>query len=159
MRYRDLHEAAGAAAGIVGGLLTRGYPTVVLPETLLTFQVTAPVTIETNSAPQAFRFVEPADYPPVQAQSQQTPAYPAPAPAVYHYPYYVYCAAPYYSYYYYPYYYPISDIRTFTARRLVSFLAIPDTTAIMVTIGTFITTWPPHRVGMIANTFHGGAHH
>src|SRR6516165_8068428 len=46
----------GAAAGALGVLLTRGYPTVIHPESLLTFQVTAPVTIETNNAPQAFRF-------------------------------------------------------------------------------------------------------
>src|SRR5262252_9267792 len=62
--------AAGAAAGTIGVLLSRGDPTVVVPETLLTFQVTAPVTIETNNAPQAFRFVEPADYPSAPTPSQ-----------------------------------------------------------------------------------------
>jgi hypothetical protein len=49
--------AAGAAASTIGVLLTRGLPTVVYPETPLTFQVTTPVTIETNNAPQAFHFV------------------------------------------------------------------------------------------------------
>jgi hypothetical protein len=96
--------AAGAAAGTIGILLTRGDPTVIAPETLLTFQVTAPVRIETNSAPQAFRFAYFSDYSQVQAQSQQASAYPVPPP--YPYPYYVY-APPYYPYYsYYPYYYP-----------------------------------------------------
>jgi len=48
----------GAAAGIMGVLLTRDYATVVESETLLTLQITAPLTIETNNAPQAFRFVD-----------------------------------------------------------------------------------------------------
>ena len=93
--------AAGAAAGTIGVLLTRGDPTIFAPETLLAFQVTTPVRIETSYAPQAFRFAYFSDYPQVQAQSQQASAYPAPPP--YPYPYYVY-ASPYYSYY--PYYYP-----------------------------------------------------
>jgi hypothetical protein len=92
--------AAGAAASTIGVLLTRGSPTVVQPETSLTFQVTAPVTIETNSAPQAFRFVNSADYPPEQPEPQQAPAYPAPPT---YDPYYVYASPSYYPYYY-PYY-------------------------------------------------------
>ena len=94
--------AAGAAAGTIGVLLTRGYQTVVEPETLLTFQVTAPVTIETDRAPQAFRFVDSADYSQEPAQPEPAPVYPAPAPPAYPYPYYVYYAPPYYPYY--PYY-------------------------------------------------------
>jgi hypothetical protein len=101
---------AGAAAGIIGVLLTRGYPTVVEPETLLTFQVTAPLTIETNNAPEAFRFVEPTDYPSAQIPSQQLVVYPAPPP--YPYPYYAPFPSPFYSYYYpyweYPYFYGTS---------------------------------------------------
>jgi hypothetical protein len=99
--------AVGAAAGTIGVLLTRGYPTVVGPEALLTFQVTDRVTIETDHASQAFRFVEPADY--SQAQPQQPPVSPAPAPPVYPPPYYSYYPPPYYPYYYpyygYPYFY------------------------------------------------------
>ncbi len=53
---------AGAGAGIIGVLLTRGQPTVVAPETPLTFRIEAPVTIATDRAPQAFRYVEPPDY-------------------------------------------------------------------------------------------------
>jgi len=98
--------AAGAAAGTIGVLLTRGDPTIITPETLLTFQVTNPVKIETSYAPQAFRFAYFSEYPNVQAQPQQASAYPAPPP--YPSPYYVY-APPFYSYYayypYYPYYY------------------------------------------------------
>ena len=92
--------AVGAAAGTIGVLLTRADPTIIAPETLLAFQVTTPVRIETSYAPPAFRFAYFSDYPQVQAQSQQASAYPAPPP--YPYPYYVY-ASPYS---YYPYYYP-----------------------------------------------------
>ncbi len=53
---------AGAAAGIVGVLLTRGHPTVVGPEEILTFRLENPVTVSTERAPQAFRYVEPGDY-------------------------------------------------------------------------------------------------
>ena len=97
--------AAGAVAGTIGVLLTRGEPTTIAPETLLTFQVTNPVKIETSYAPQAFRFACFSVYPQVLARSQQGPTYPVPPP--YPYPYSVY-APPYYSYNpyysYYPYY-------------------------------------------------------
>jgi hypothetical protein len=91
---------AGAAAGIIGVLLTRGQPTVVAPETLLTFRIEAPVTIATDRAPQAFRYVEPPDYQRGPGPAQR-PAYAAspggygyaPAP----YPYYGY-GSPYYGY-------------------------------------------------------------
>jgi hypothetical protein len=53
---------AGAVAATVGVLLTRGRPTVIYPESVLTFQIEAPVTISTNRAPQAFRYVNPNDY-------------------------------------------------------------------------------------------------
>ena len=93
----------GAAAGTIGVLLTRGYPTIVEPETLLT---TSPVTIETNSAPQAFRFVEPADYASSQIPPQHVLAYPPPIPPAYPHPYYPLPFYPYYyPYYGYPYFY------------------------------------------------------
>jgi hypothetical protein len=53
---------AGAVAGLAGVLLTRGHPTVVYPETVLTFQLETPVTVDLTRAPQAFRFVGPDDY-------------------------------------------------------------------------------------------------
>jgi len=87
---------AGAIAGTLGVLLTRGYPTVVTPESLLTFRLDAPVVISTTHAPQAFRYVEPGDY---QASAKplgpRPPARPCagygcpPAP-------YLYYGAPYY---------------------------------------------------------------
>jgi len=106
---------AGFVASTIGVLLTRGYPTVVYPETLLSFQTTSAVPVDTDYAPQAFHAVTAADYQAQQQapqQQQQGPppqstvppqgyGYPAPA---YPNPYYVY-GPPYYPYpYYYPYY-------------------------------------------------------
>jgi hypothetical protein len=101
---------AGAMAGVVGVLLTRGHPTVLYPESVLTFRIDAPVIISTTQAPQAFRYVSPNDYDqpyPMQGQMQPPPAaspcgpYGCPPPAPYYYGY-----SPYgYSPYYYPYYY------------------------------------------------------
>src|SRR5208282_1128716 len=48
---------AGLIAGTVGVLLTRGRPTVIYPESILTFRLSAPVTISTEKAPQAFQFI------------------------------------------------------------------------------------------------------
>ncbi len=45
---------AGLAAGVVGVLLTRGRPTVIYPESRLTFRLAKPVTFSTEKAPQAF---------------------------------------------------------------------------------------------------------
>ena len=53
---------AGAVASTIGVLLTRGRPTVVYPESVLTFRMAGPVTISTAHAPQAFRKVNPSDY-------------------------------------------------------------------------------------------------
>jgi len=91
---------AGAAAGIVGVLLTHNHPTVIYPETALTFQLTAPFTISTTRAPQAFRYVGPEDYdhPPMQMSAGPRPAGPS---AYYYGPGYAY---PYYYGYPYPYY-------------------------------------------------------
>jgi len=98
---------AGAVAGAIGVLLTRNHPTVVYPETPLTFQVTSPATISTERNPQAFRFVGPEDNnPPYNAQLGPRPAPrpgyysapygPGPGPYPYAYPYpYPYAYAPY----------------------------------------------------------------
>src|SRR5208282_3654906 len=67
---------AGAAAGVIGVLLTRGRPTILYPETQLTFQVTTPVTVDTQNAPQAFHAAEQSDY----QQSQPTATYNAAGP-------------------------------------------------------------------------------
>jgi hypothetical protein len=92
---------AGAAAGIIGVLLTRGKPTYISPEQVLTFRVENPIVISTDRAPQAFRYVGPGDY-----QSEQPPPYAprGPAPRYYGagYPAYGPGWGPYYGY---PYYY------------------------------------------------------
>ena len=99
--------AVGAAAGTVGVLLTRGQPTIVYPETVLTFRVDAPVNVSTARSPQAFRYVEPADYdrppaslqPQAQVAPQPRPAacgqYGCPPPYYPSYPYYWGAPAPY----------------------------------------------------------------
>ncbi len=104
-RGAAIGAGVGAAAGLAGVLLSRGAPAVVYPESLLTFRVQAPVTISTDRAPQAFRYVDPNDYQqpaPVQSRMERPPA-PAPyygAPYPYPYPY------PHYAYSYpYPFYY------------------------------------------------------
>lgn len=53
---------AGLVAGAAGVLLTRNHPTIVYPETAFTFAVQTPVTISTDRAPGAFRYVGPEDY-------------------------------------------------------------------------------------------------
>ena len=101
-RGAAIGAGAGAAAGIVGVILTRNHPTVVYPETALTFQMTAPLTISTARAPQAFRYVGPEDYarPALQTSAGPRPGVP---PAYYYgqgygYPYYYGYPYPYYSY-------------------------------------------------------------
>ena len=113
---------AGLIASTVGVLLTRGHPTVIYPESLLTFRLASEVTISTERAPEAFRYVGTPFYgrPPAaqygpqgqygpqaqyRPQSQYAPparsgwnclGYGWPAPPV--------AAAPPYYYYPYPYY-------------------------------------------------------
>jgi len=53
---------AGLIASTVGVLLTRGRPTVLYPETLMTFRLAALLTISTEHAPQAFQMVGPGGY-------------------------------------------------------------------------------------------------
>jgi hypothetical protein len=150
---------AGAAAGVIGVLLTRGYPTVVEPETLLTFQVTAPVTIETKYAPQAFRFVDPADYPPTQTQSQEAPAYPT--PLAYPYAYRVYYVPPYYPYYY-PYFgYPYFGGPSFNfVFGYPGYYRYGGYYGYRFNYGHVYAPRPsPYRGGTIAHTFPGETHH
>jgi hypothetical protein len=91
---------AGAAAGIIGVLLTRGKPTYITPEQVLTFRVENPIVISTERAPQAFRYVGPGDY-----QTEQPRPYAPRRPAPYYgagYPVYGPGWGPYYGS---PYYY------------------------------------------------------
>ena len=77
-RGAAIGAGAGAAAGIIGVLLTRGRPTLIYPESVLTFQVTAPVTISTEHAPQAFQYVNTQQ--PYLSQQRQPAPYRAAAP-------------------------------------------------------------------------------
>jgi hypothetical protein len=103
---------AGLIAGTVGVLLTRGRPTVIYPESVLTFRLSEPITISTDRAPQAFQYVNtnvynraPAGQAPPPASGWNCQGYgntwplpsPPPPPSNYYYPYY-----PYYPYYSYP---------------------------------------------------------
>ncbi len=87
---------AGAAAGLTAVLLTHNHPTVIYPETALTFAISAPVAISTANAPQAFRFAGPEDY----QQANLTQANPTLIRPRAERPMYVYGPG------YYPYYYP-----------------------------------------------------
>ncbi len=80
---------AGAVASTIGVLLTRGRPTEIYPETMLTFRLDAPVTISTAQAPAAFRYADQQDYGTgEQRVAQQRPPRPAgPPPVVYGAPY------------------------------------------------------------------------
>ncbi|MBZ5584693.1 MAG: hypothetical protein LAQ30_21275 [Acidobacteriia bacterium] len=84
----------GAIGGAVAVLLTRNHPTLVYPETALTFRIDAPVLVSTARAPQAFHYVGPEDYSrPVEMQARPGPPqrrpvmYPYPYPYPYYYPY------------------------------------------------------------------------
>jgi hypothetical protein len=81
--------AAGAAASTIGVLLTRGRPTEVYPEALLTFRTQDPITISTDRSSQAFAPVRQDDYAsdpqPRPRLAQRRPGYGYPYP--YPYPY------------------------------------------------------------------------
>jgi hypothetical protein len=93
----------GATAGIVGVMSTRGKPTVIPPETMLTFRLEEPLRISTVDSQIAFQPVRPSDYRgdqdayanPRPQHVRTGPPYPRP----YYYDYYAY---PWYGYGYYP---------------------------------------------------------
>jgi hypothetical protein len=89
---------AGVAAGIIGVLVTRGRPTVIAPETVLSFRLQAPVTISTANSQFAFQPVTQSDYDSHPTLARRPHMAPGP-PAYYGYP-------PYAFGYPYPYYYP-----------------------------------------------------
>ena len=100
-RGAAIGAGAGAVVGIVGVLVTKGHPSVIYPEQQLTFKIEQPLTVSTDRAPQAFRYVQPNEYSNQMAYGPG-PGYPpvpgyalAPGPYAYGYPYYGY-----------PYYYP-----------------------------------------------------
>jgi hypothetical protein len=61
---------AGVAASTIGVLLTRGRPTEVYPESLLTFRTTEPLTISTDRSQLAFAPVRQEDYEPATQPRQ-----------------------------------------------------------------------------------------
>jgi len=95
----------GAIASSMGVVLTRGRPTEVYPETMMTFRLDGPVTISTAQSAAAFHFASPEDYG-VNPQGRMAQGPPRPmgpmgagyGVAPYPAPYYPY---PYYSPYYY----------------------------------------------------------
>lgn len=61
-RGAAIGAGVGAAGGLIGVLLTRGHPTVIYPEQVLTFRLEEPIIVSTERSPMAFRTVEPEDY-------------------------------------------------------------------------------------------------
>lgn len=112
-RGAAIGAGAGAAVGVLGVLLTRGRPTVIYPESVLTFQVQAPVDIATDKAPQAFQYPSaqpsyPSGYGPYTPRPNISGGPVPPAPGYgygYGYPGYYPGYAPAYAYGY-PYGYP-----------------------------------------------------
>jgi hypothetical protein len=88
--------AAGAAGGMAVAMSTRGRPTVVFPETLLSFRLNIPVALSTERSQAAFQPVNREDYDRpagtrVARRSRQfasDPPYPSPNYYPYYYPYY-----------------------------------------------------------------------
>ena len=102
-RGAAIGAGAGAAVGIIGVLVTRGHPSIITPEQVLTFKIETPVTISTTNAPQAFRYVQPYEYEQQQPYGNGGPGYGAQGYGGQGYGGQYYAAAPYY--YGYPYYY------------------------------------------------------
>jgi hypothetical protein len=103
-----LGAVVGGAAGIIGVFSTPGKPTVIPPETVLSFRLQSPVTISTDKSQFAFQPVGQEDYDsrtpnnrPQHYGSPRSGGYPPPPPPPYYYGY------PYAYAYPYPYaYYP-----------------------------------------------------
>ncbi len=105
----------GAVAGGIAVLLTRNRPTVIYPESALTFRIDAPIEISTARAPQAFQFVNPNDYSRSEQLQARAPQrrYGYPPPVLYGpYPYPGWG----YPYYYPPYYGPGFGVGVFISR-------------------------------------------
>jgi hypothetical protein len=99
----------GLIAGSAGVLLTRGRPTEIYPESMVSFQLNAPLAISTTQASGAFHYATQEDYGvnPQGRMAQGPPRPVGPMGAAYGAPGYGYAAPyPYYPYpYYSPYYY------------------------------------------------------
>src|SRR5277367_773100 len=98
---------AGFVASVAGVLLTRGKPTIIPPEDVLTFRLENPVTISTVRSNVAFRPVTPQDYAqarPAGARPRLVRPYPPPPYGYYGYRYGPYAYGPYPYPAYYGYY-------------------------------------------------------
>jgi hypothetical protein len=106
-RGAAIGAGAGLVAGLVGVAVTRGRPTIIYPESQLTFRLSKPVSFTTDRAPQAFVDASTLNNQRASAQGPQQgfrPGYPGcagPGCAPYPPPYY-YGPYPYYSYYWGP---------------------------------------------------------
>ncbi len=98
----------GATAGMIGLISTNGRPTVIPPETVLSFRLKEPVTIYTENSQYAFQPVAQSDYDSSSPQDRPQMARPGPPPPPPAYPYYPNSYAYPYAYgYTYPYaFYP-----------------------------------------------------
>jgi hypothetical protein len=77
----------GATAGIIGVMSTNGKPTVIAPETVLSFRLQAPVTISTENSQFAFQPVTQSDYDSRTSQGRPRMNRPGPPASPYYYPY------------------------------------------------------------------------
>jgi hypothetical protein len=86
----------GATAGVAGVMYTKGNPTEIPPETVLSFRLQAPVTISTEKSQVAFQPVSQSDYnnarslqrrPRISQPVPPPPPYPYPYPYAFGYPY------------------------------------------------------------------------
>jgi hypothetical protein len=93
----------GATAGIIGVMSTPGKPTIISPETILSFRLQSPVTISTDKSQFAFQPVTQSDYDSHPSQARPRMARPGPPPPPYYPGPYGY---PYAYAYPYPYFYP-----------------------------------------------------
>ena len=107
-RGAAIGSGAGLAAGVIGVLVTRGRPTVIYPESQLTFRLAKPVTFSTEKAPQAFADARTLNV--QRAATQQRPQGPRPSmryqggsyypPPPYYYNPYPYYWGPSFGFYY-----------------------------------------------------------
>lgn len=105
---------AGAAAGVIGVMTTRGKPTVLYPESVVTFRLEEPLIVSTEGSAQAFLPVRPEDY----AQKEPAPLRRASAPPPR--PYYF---GGWWDWWYGPYYRPWfygPSIRIYTGPRFIA---------------------------------------
>jgi hypothetical protein len=98
-RGAAIGAATGAAVGVAGVLSTRGQPTEIYQETVLTFRLEEPVRIQTDQSQHAFRAVTADDY--SDRGGLRNPPRRYPPAEIYH-------PRDYYSPYYYRGYYPYS---------------------------------------------------